>query len=156
MGVQVSKEIRSRLEYCTLEELLTDDKVISFKLLGEPRRLTACSILQSFNSISQSCLRDRKTTLLKFYHYGRKHHPETVIYRLNPIHHRKTGIHRPRTETPEHPNSGHYGQLNPKTSPSLRVLQRHSDKTIVISYSTGPKMVSTLSPRQITTTTRVV
>jgi hypothetical protein len=33
MGVQVSKEICSRLEYSTLEELLTDDKVISFKLL---------------------------------------------------------------------------------------------------------------------------
>jgi hypothetical protein len=29
MGQQVTKDIRSRLEYCTLEELLTDDKVIS-------------------------------------------------------------------------------------------------------------------------------
>jgi hypothetical protein len=64
MGVQVSKEIRSRLEHSTLEELLADDKVISFKLLGEVRRLTVCSILQSFNSIFQGCPRDRKTTLL--------------------------------------------------------------------------------------------
>jgi hypothetical protein len=33
MGLQVSKEIRSKLEYSTLEELLADDKVISFELL---------------------------------------------------------------------------------------------------------------------------
>jgi len=40
MGQQVSQDIRSRLEHCTLEELLTDDKVISFSSLGELRRLT--------------------------------------------------------------------------------------------------------------------
>jgi hypothetical protein len=51
MGVEVSKEIRSRLESSTLEELLTNDKVISFKLLGELRRLTIYSISLSFNSI---------------------------------------------------------------------------------------------------------
>jgi hypothetical protein len=36
MGVQVSKELRSRLEHSTLEELLANDKVISFKLLENP------------------------------------------------------------------------------------------------------------------------
>lgn len=39
MGQGVSQDIRSRLEHCTLEELLTDDKVISFRSLGELRRL---------------------------------------------------------------------------------------------------------------------
>jgi hypothetical protein len=63
MGQQVSKDIRSRLEHCTLEELLTEDKVIPFTSLGELRRLTACSLLRSFNSISQGCPRDYTTSL---------------------------------------------------------------------------------------------
>jgi hypothetical protein len=63
MGQPVSKDIRSRLEQCTLEELLNDDKVIPFSSLGELRRLTVRSILRSFNRISQGCLRDRVITL---------------------------------------------------------------------------------------------
>jgi hypothetical protein len=64
MGQQVSKDIRSRLEHCTLEELLIDDKVISFGSL-ELRTLTARSMSRSLNGISQGCPRDRTTILLK-------------------------------------------------------------------------------------------
>ena len=46
MGQQVSQDIRSRLEHCTLEELLTDDKVISFSPLGELRRLTVTQCIE--------------------------------------------------------------------------------------------------------------
>jgi hypothetical protein len=59
MGQQVSKDIRSRLEHYTLEELLIDDKVISFGLLGELRTLTTRSMSRSLNGISPGCPRDR-------------------------------------------------------------------------------------------------
>jgi hypothetical protein len=65
MDQQGSGDIRSRLEHCTLEELLTNDKVISLSLLGELCRLTARGRLRSVNGVSQGCPRDRTTTLLK-------------------------------------------------------------------------------------------
>jgi hypothetical protein len=66
MGQQVTKDIRSQLEHCTLEELLADDKVIPCTSLGELRRLTARSVLRSFNGISQRYPRGRTATLQKF------------------------------------------------------------------------------------------
>jgi len=61
MDQQVSEDIRSRLEHCTLEELLTDDKVTSPSFLGELCGLTARSILRSVNGISQGCPRGTTT-----------------------------------------------------------------------------------------------
>ncbi len=65
MDPQVSGDIRSRLEHYTLEELLTNDKVISLSLLGEFYKLTALDRLKSVNEVSQGYPRDRTTTLLK-------------------------------------------------------------------------------------------
>jgi hypothetical protein len=156
MGQQVSKDIRSRLEHYTLEELLSDDKVISFSSLGEFRRLTAPSILRSFNGISQGCPRDRTLTLQKFYHYGRIHYPRTVIQHPSLIHRLRAGIHRPRTGIPEHRNLVHYGPFNPRISASPRMLRRYSNKTIVIFYASRLKTVLSFSLRWITTNTRVL
>jgi hypothetical protein len=66
MGQQVTKDIRSQLERCTLQELLTNDQVIPYSSLGEFHRLTAYSLLRSFSSISQGCPRDPIITLQKF------------------------------------------------------------------------------------------
>jgi hypothetical protein len=109
MDQQVSEDIRSRLEHCALEELLTNDKVISLSLLGELCRLTARGRLRSVNRVSQGCPRDRITTLLE-------------LRIQDPSHRPRAGIHCPRTGIPEPPNSVHCGQSNPRTSASLRVL----------------------------------
>jgi hypothetical protein len=115
MDQQVSEDIRSRLEHCALEELLTDDKVISLNLLGELCRLT-CGRLRSVNGVSHGYPRDRTTTLLKLSPHGRIQHPMTRIQDPSPR--LRAGIHCPKTGIPEHPNSVHCGQSNPKTSAS--------------------------------------
>jgi hypothetical protein len=149
MGQQVTKDIRSRLEHCTLEELLTDDKVIFSSSLGELCRLTACSSLRSFNSISQGCPRDRKTSLQNFWYHGRIYYLRLVIQDPSLICHARRGI-------PERTNLLRYGQSNPKTLTSLRMLQRRSSKTTVIFYAGRPKTVRTFSLPRITTNTRVL
>jgi hypothetical protein len=148
MGQQVTKDVRSRLEHCTLEELLDENKVIFISLMGEFRRLTTCSLLTSFSGISQGCLRDHNTSLQNVLHYGRIHYLMIIIQVANLICYARRGI-------PERTNLVHYGQSSLKTSASLRVLQRHSSKTIVIYYAGRPKTVLTFSLLRITTNTLV-